>query len=214
MSMFAFVVPGQLLKQAVQIPESPERFVGQIENAASLNHLCVFLTGAAPFPEGWGCTIHLGLPGKDWQLIGSLSNHKPSAIFRLRGTFVASGQSAAAFATAGLANSDNVATIGIMCEPLEQVEAQVGAAGAGSKVADVTESASQAVVLASNGVASNPVLVAQKVATNLMHHVAGFAQPLPNGGGSWIDLNVVEKWYNNFERKLRTGGVGFLLQSD
>lgn len=42
----------------------------------------------------------------------------------------------------------------------------------------------------------------------------GFAQPLPDGSGSWIDLRVVENWYRKLESKLKAGGVGFLLQNE
>lgn len=46
----------------VQLPDSPERFAAQIPDARDLNHISVFLTGQAPFPEGYGCTIHLEAP--------------------------------------------------------------------------------------------------------------------------------------------------------
>lgn len=45
-----------------QLPDAPERFAAQIADAQELNHIAVFLTGQAPFPEGYGCTIHLETP--------------------------------------------------------------------------------------------------------------------------------------------------------
>lgn len=45
-----------------QLPEAPGRFAAQIPDAQELNHVAVFLTGQAPFPEGYGCTIHLEAP--------------------------------------------------------------------------------------------------------------------------------------------------------
>ena len=45
-----------------QLPEAPSRFAAQIPDAQELNHVAVFLTGQAPFPEGYGCTIHLEAP--------------------------------------------------------------------------------------------------------------------------------------------------------
>lgn len=44
------------------MPDTPERFATQISDAQELNHISVFLTGQSPFPEGYGCTIHLETP--------------------------------------------------------------------------------------------------------------------------------------------------------
>lgn len=88
----------------------------------------------------------------------------------------------------------------------------------------------------------DPVRLAQLVGKNLFNAVAGFAQPLPGGqAGQWLPFEAIERWYRSvfstlselvaealtdaeplaksllfreFERKLRTTGVGFLLNSD
>ncbi|GAA5896052.1 hypothetical protein JCM6882_005598 [Rhodosporidiobolus microsporus] len=211
--MFAVVVPGRLVQPVNQLPESPERFAAQMENAQELNHITVFLTGQAPFPEGYGCTIHLDAPGKGWQLIGSLSNAKPSAIFRLRGTFIPSSSNFAS--TFSSSASSTTATLGIFCEPLASVEAQIAALGGSASAANPANST--ALVPAGAGAAGSspdPVVLAQMVGKNLFNALAGFVQPLPDGSGSWIDFRLIERWYSNFERKLKATGVGFLLQQD
>lgn len=66
------------------------------------------------------------------------------------------------------------------------------------------------------------VKLAQLIGKNLFNAVSGFVKPLPtnvngsNGNGSdgWIEFSQVENWFRNFETKLRTRGIGFLLQSD
>ncbi|GAA5893460.1 hypothetical protein JCM8208_000807 [Rhodotorula glutinis] len=209
--MFAVLVPGRLVQPAVQLPDSPERFAVQIPDAHDLNHISVFLTGQAPFPEGYGCTIHLEAPGKGWQLIGGLTNAKPSAIFRLRGTFVAS--SAASTSSFGSSGSSSTATLGISCEPLGAVEAQLAALGQTGAGAAANPALATALVPAKPA-GPDPVQLAALVGKNLFNAVGSFAQPLPNGQGSWIEFGLVEKWYREFERKLRTTGVGFLLRSD
>lgn len=58
-----------------------------LEDAATLNHIVVFLTGQVPFSEGFGGSIYLGWPreegGVSWQLLGFITNNKPSAIFKI-----------------------------------------------------------------------------------------------------------------------------------
>ncbi|GAA5828830.1 hypothetical protein JCM11251_005888 [Rhodosporidiobolus azoricus] len=196
-----------------QIPDSPERFAAQIENAQELNHITVFLTGQAPFPEGYGCTIHLDAPGKGWQLIGSLSNAKPSAIFRLRGTFIPSASTFSS--TFASSSTSTTATLGISCEPLAAVEAQIAALGSSATAANPANSSALVPTRGPGAAGSpDPVILAQMVGKNLFNALAGFVQPLPDGSGSWINFSLIEGWYRNFERKLKTTGVGFLLQQD
>jgi Protein of unknown function (DUF775) len=86
-----------------------------------------------PFPDGYGATVHFFWPGKGFQLLGMLSNEKPSAIFRLRGTFSsASAQSSDAqtvFSQQGVdqQGSDVTAILGLSIEPLAQIQAQLPA---------------------------------------------------------------------------------------
>ncbi|GAA5939312.1 Opi10p [Sporobolomyces koalae] len=221
--MFAFVVPGRLVQQTVQDPAAPERFLAQVDNAQELNHITVFLTGQAPFPEGYGATVHLEIPGKGFQLIGGLSNEKPSAIFRLRGTFLPASASTTFTATNSTTTSTTTATLGILCEPLAAVAAHLAALPSAS---NSNSTSSTALVPTSNGgpgANANPVQLAQLVGKNLFNAVAGFVKPLPEAqqsalsgagaGGGWIEFGEIERWYRNFERKLKmAGNIGFLLQ--
>lgn len=47
----------------------------------------VFLTGQVPFTDGFGGSIYFGWPtdegGVSWQLLGFITNEKPSAIFKI-----------------------------------------------------------------------------------------------------------------------------------
>ncbi|GAA5991685.1 hypothetical protein JCM5350_007317 [Sporobolomyces pararoseus] len=213
--MFAFVVPGRLVQQTVQDPSSPERFSAQIDKVEELNHITVFLTGQAPFPEGYGATVHLEIPGKGFQLIGGLSNEKPSAIFRLRGTTIPS-TTTAQFSSTG---STTTTTLGILCEPLPSIANQLLTLPSTSS--STSTSTSTALVPTTTG--ANPssingeqaVKLAQLIAKNLFNAISGFVKPLPNvPGDGWIEFGLVEGWYRNFENKLRTRGIGFLQQSD
>ena len=178
----------------------------------------------------------------------SLTNAKPSAIFRLRGTFIPSAASSTAFGStptaAGGGGGSSTATLGILCEPLESVEAQLAALGQSAAAVAANPATSTALVITggSSTASPDPVRLAQLVGKNLFNAVAGFAQPLPGGqAGQWLPFEAIERWYRSvfstlselvaealtdaepsaksllfreFERKLRTTGVGFLLNSD
>lgn len=73
----------------------------------------MLLMNIDPFPEGFGATVFFSWPGKDFQLLGGLSNTKPSAIFKLAGNQQALGM------------NNVVANLGISVEPLQAVEAQM-----------------------------------------------------------------------------------------
>lgn len=62
-------------------------FFLSVEDVQSINHVVVFLTGQVPFTEGFGGSIYFGWPteesGISWQLLGFITNDKPSAIFKI-----------------------------------------------------------------------------------------------------------------------------------
>ncbi|KAI0299403.1 DUF775-domain-containing protein [Multifurca ochricompacta] len=188
--MFGCCVAGRLLQTNLQqIDETKAAF--ELPAAESINHVCVFLLGTVPFPDGYGATVHFFWPGKGFQLLGMLSNEKPSAIFRLRGNFVSqSSSSQAAFSNpAQPATGTGVtAVLGLSIEPLSQILEQVSTLS--SSVSKPTPSSSDATILA------------EKVAK----HLKG-ASLSPD---SMIPMSVIAKWYDSFLSKARVGGIGFL----
>lgn len=128
----------------------------------------------------------------------SLSNAKPSAIFRLRGTFIPSAN-ATSFKHPSLAAAAAPATtahLGFSCEPVAAVEAQVAALGSTAAVAN--PASSSALVVSGSQASVDPLTLAQRVGKNLVSYVGGFAQAvtLPDGTTKYaLDLSVVEKWY-------------------
>ena len=131
-------------------------------------------------------------------LFVSLSNAKPSAIFRLRGTInpstTVSPFASYAPAANSLGTSNLVANLGISIEPLEAVEAQVNALAASS-------SSTQLVV---HKPALDPVELAARIAQNLFNFVSS---------GVELPGDLLRKWLEIFQGKLKTRGVAF-LQSD
>lgn len=63
------------------------QFITTILDADNINHIVVFLTGAVGFPEGTAGQVFFSWPDPNappnWQLLGYISNAKPSAIFKI-----------------------------------------------------------------------------------------------------------------------------------
>lgn len=127
----------------------------------------------------------------------SLTNAKPSSIFRLRNTFIPSAPSFSSTTFGSpAASTSSTATLGILCEPLESVEAQLAALGQSAAAVAANPATSTAVVRAGSSTAPDPVRLAQLVGKNLFNAVAGFAQPLPGGqAGQWLPFEAIERWY-------------------
>jgi protein Hikeshi len=67
--MFGLCVAGRLVNTDVTIIDE-QRAYFSVPNASQMNHICVFLLGTTPFPDGYGATVHLHWPGKGFQLLG------------------------------------------------------------------------------------------------------------------------------------------------
>ncbi|KAF9269504.1 DUF775-domain-containing protein [Marasmius fiardii PR-910] len=201
--MFGCCVAGRLLQTNLQqVDETHALF--ELTDASTINHVCVFLLGTAPFPDGYGATVHFHWPGRGFQLLGMLSNDKPSAIFRLRGTFSSSTSYRAfdAMDTSTQANStDVVAMLGISIETLQQIQPQIDALH--SSVSTV----------AKPSLSQNPTLLAEKIVRHLFNYISGFSGGVP-GNQMSIPMSVIAKWYENFATKIKTTGVGFLEREE
>lgn len=145
-----------------------------------------------------------------------LSNEKPSAIFRLRGTFTPSNPNTtitAAFSTTSNGQTifqqqqqsqDVTAVLGLSIEPLSQIAAQV-------------QSLPSSLVKPGLDLTRDPTLLAEKIVKHLFNYISGF-----NGGGgsgmmspqAMIPMGVIAKWYENFLNKVKAGGVGFLERDE
>lgn len=126
----------------------------------------------------------------DWQLLGSISNVKPSAIFRIsHSKRVENGSHVNSFALREDIPGKFTAKIGISIEPIEIVEQQ--------NISLQSKSLSNPSVSAEFG---------KKMLLNLFEYVSSFAVPyselVDKATNSYIPFNVLENWYRNFERKL------------
>lgn len=66
-----------------------DKFVFNLPDCENVNHVVVFMLGTVPFPAGMGGAVYFSFPdpavGQVWQLLGFITNDKPSAIFKISG---------------------------------------------------------------------------------------------------------------------------------
>ncbi|EIM20261.1 UPF0220-domain-containing protein [Wallemia mellicola CBS 633.66] len=163
-------------------------FTFTLSKPEELNHVVIFLTGQIAFPEGIGATVHFLFPGyeKGWQLLGKLSNDKPSAIFRLRGSAIPSKLSSNTLNTVN--NNNTQAIIGISVEPINQVDSQTMALTPTNTISAKSNESQE---------------VAKRILENLFEFLSGFAHVGPE---TLIPLSTLQQWYNKVLTKLQNGG--------
>jgi protein Hikeshi len=128
-----------------------------------------------------------------------LSNEKPSAIFRVKGTFGTTQSSEISTSQELFLVSSQVAgttaQLGIAIESIDAVMQQVSGMPAPNKPV------------------SDPVTLAERVGKHLMNYLSSFGETGP-GGQIYVPLSAVGKWYESFVAKVRGSGIGFLERQD
>ncbi|KAK2460871.1 hypothetical protein APHAL10511_007341 [Amanita phalloides] len=184
--MFACVVAGRMIQTDLhQVDETHAYF--ELPNASSINHITVFLLGTIAFPNG-------------------LSNEKPSAIFRLRGTFsasVASTPTASQFSSVGpqhIPSQDATAILGLAIEPLVQIQQAIPTTIVKAAAPDPMK---------------DSAILAERVVKHLFNYLNSFiGDSRVAGVDIAVPMSVLAKWYENFLTKLKTTGTGFLERDE
>ena len=204
-NMFGFIASGQLVRVDAQQVDA-NKFVFLVPDAGSIGHMVVFLTGAMPFGPGFAATVHFGWPkdgAMSWQLLGALSNEKPSAIFRVSGVKSSSGGGSTydgdvmmdgEGATSNFVSpspATAVAQIGISIEPEAVVQEQMRekAAGAASKQLTRVGASEEAEVMT----------IARKLLQHFYNYVSSFMGPNTDAAA----MRIMQDWYNTVERKVK-----------
>ncbi|BEI82324.1 hypothetical protein CcaverHIS002_0301920 [Cutaneotrichosporon cavernicola] len=192
--MFGAIVAGRLVQTNLQRIDDTH-FVFTLERPYDINHLTVFLTGEMPFPDGYGATVHFAWPGGEYFLLGTLTNARPSAIYKVRGHLppgVAPGTVANAPAQLGI----EVATLGAVETAAQASAVQTGKGREVAQRVDVS-------------------LVAQKIVKNLFNYLHSFGGDVKLTPDTPIPLSVFQRWYDNFNRKITNdSGAAFLDRED
>jgi len=80
--MFGLLMSGRLVDTNFRAVDS-SHVVIDVPGVDAANHLVVFLTGQQAFPEGVGGAVYLCWGSHEWQFLGTITNTKPSAIFKI-----------------------------------------------------------------------------------------------------------------------------------
>lgn len=189
--MFGCLVAGRLVQtDAVQI--ASDKFVFNLSDYENVNHVVVFMLGTVPFPAGMGGAVYFSFPdpssgGLVWQLLGFITNDKPSAIFKISGLKAGVG-GAHPFGMMSSPPSPSAAQVGVSVEALEQLAQQIPVSSAAVSTVD------------------SFLQFTQKMLDNLYNFASSFAvtqaQMTPNPSETFIPSSSIRKWYENFQRRL------------
>ncbi|EUB64640.1 hypothetical protein EGR_00590 [Echinococcus granulosus] len=189
--MFAALLTGQIV-QSNFCEVSPGRLLLDLPPLGKSNHIVVFLTGQAPFPEGYGAGVHFGLVENglaNWSYLGYLSNDRPSAIFKVSGLKPnALKQVVNPFQNISSLPTGNMVTaqVGISLEPLVELAGQTSAIENSSTSAGVDDE----------------MRFTQFAAENLFHFAAGCAKELPGTSEVYVPISAIKRWFETIRRKL------------
>ncbi|XP_058470680.1 protein Hikeshi [Solea solea] len=196
--MFGCVVAGRLVQTDV-VQVASDKFLFNLPDYENVKHVVVFMLGTVPFPAGMGGAVYFSFPdpcggggggGPVWQLLGFITNDKPSAIFKISGLKAVEGGPGPAplFGTSGSSVSSSVAQLGVSVEPLEQLAQQIPVSSSAVSTVD------------------SFVQFTQKMLDSLYNFTASFAvtqaQMTPNQSETFIPSSCVLRWYENFQRRM------------
>ncbi|KAI8325409.1 DUF775-domain-containing protein [Martensiomyces pterosporus] len=188
--MFGCIVAGRLVQTNLRQVDV-NKYVFELPDAHAINHIVVFLLGTVPFEPGYAATVHLQWPNKSWQLLGMLSNDKPSSIFRLKSTL--SPDEAANM-------PGTSAELGISIEPVQAVEQAI------MQLHHQQQQPGGGI-----GASAPNALFAERTLQGLFDYAMSFATRADAsmgvlGSGASVQVLPVkafEDWYNSFLRKLQ-----------
>lgn len=164
---------------------------------------CSFFLARQRLPIARNVSAHSPFPHPTLDASPRLSNEKPSAIFRVRGTFGASGdyagsqrftqsfqqQQTQAIIPGSTASENVTALLGIAIEPVDSVISQVSTlSSSGKSVPD-------------------PTVLAERIARHLLNFTSSF-------GTTSIPQRAIEQWYESFRGKVLAMGTSFLERAD
>lgn len=188
--MFGVIVSGRLVQtDGQQIGENQVLF--NIQEADNINHVVVFMTGQTPFPDGLGGAVYFSWPsavGQTWQLLGHITNEKPSAIFRITKLKTdAAGAGDPSHPFGSMTFETHLAQIGISVEPLTQLAQQTPDTFANTSNVE-------------------PFLeFGRKMLESFFNFASSYtitqAQMTPNPNETYVPISPLQNWFTNFQRR-------------
>lgn len=207
--MFGAVCSGRPVQLALQV--EPTKYVLTIENAATINHVAVFLLPQTEFTDpNFTALVYFQLPNSaDFRLLGGLNPVKPSAIFKLNNT---TGLSTSYLADDDAMNDADAAVsanstinIGISIEPTPQAEQLLLAEKQKNSSALVSRSNTPKVAPKAPLDIAN---LANRIVKHAYNYLSGFVDPAGK-----VPMKAFDAWWDKFKTRLQTN-PNFLEELD
>uniref|UniRef100_A0AC35TFY7 DUF775 domain-containing protein n=1 Tax=Rhabditophanes sp. KR3021 TaxID=114890 RepID=A0AC35TFY7_9BILA len=197
-NVFASMVIGRAVNTGFEMV-SPMNFVCNIQDTNEISYIVVFLTGAEPFPAGFGGSIYMrwsnaASADPAWHYLGAITNEKPSAMFKVSNLNEATPTYTGFFGAAQTGTQVSLMThnscqIGLQVESIPEVD---------GRVADK-------VVKPSN--TSEMTEFCKKMISNAYNYCQSFITTIPDGAGSNVEVipaKVFEQWFVKYETRLNS----------
>ncbi|KAI9345208.1 hypothetical protein BDR26DRAFT_932298 [Obelidium mucronatum] len=217
-TMFGCIVAGRLVQTNLQQVDQ-SKYVFELHDATSINHIVVFLLGTTPFPQGYGATVHFL-----WYVYYRTKNRQ--AVFKLGQKQSSSSGSAGDSMMEDsnpnlLAHEPTItASLGISIEPLESCMRAVEAA---KTHIDSAMGGSEMALSTTKSIGSDPHVIGSKLMESLYNYCSSFATNLPPGGNAlfgrdwnttFVPLKAIQDWYQNLQRKFKIDPSGSFLKNN
>nr|CAD2159585.1 unnamed protein product [Meloidogyne enterolobii] len=201
MSVFGLIIAGRMVQTDFTALKEMEYMI-EIQDAESINHLVIFLTGLSPLPVNYGGSIYMSwtpIGGeRQWNYLGFISNEKPSALFKI-GQLTKHTQQQnpqnfsfnASNINTNIFNNSAVhsALIGVKVEPMIEILRR-----------NENEETSTSEQL------SSLALFPEKMLRNFVNFMHSFAVSFPKPNTTqyeeYVPAKSVTEWYTNFKRRL------------
>lgn len=193
--MFGVICAGRRVQPPQQI--EPTKFMLSVANASNIHHIVVFLLPDANLDPNVAASVYFQLPGKEFRLLGAISNDKPSAIFKINNN--AMKQHTGVYDLDAMVDVDDntvdpeyVINIGISLEPMRAVEEAMAAQ---------KQAATPTPTRNDNPPPVNTQAIAQ-VATKIYQHAYNYMSGFTSADGK-IPLKAFDDWWNKFKSRLQ-----------
>ncbi|EGG00741.1 uncharacterized protein MELLADRAFT_111625 [Melampsora larici-populina 98AG31] len=198
--MFACIIPSRPIQtQSTAIP--PDKIIFEFEEASLINHLVVFLTGAIPFPEGYGASVHFLFPNQsEWKLLGMLSEEKPSAIFKLKGNQRSNfNHQLTSTSNSSIPQDHTKASLGFQILPLEQLQTECQSLP--NQLIKLSSLSTSNGWIHQTGLNSDSIELIKSLGLSIFNYLASFSTTIPGINGQWINFVHLEKWWKTFQNQ-------------
>lgn len=188
----------------VQMAEQVDtnKYAITIENGAKISHVAIFLLPNVDLDAQFQALIYFQLPNQDFKLFGSISQMKPSAIFKLNNSGSNSSQILDDIDMDGDSGKifdplDNI-TVGISIEPVIEAERQLRELKE-SQLANPNNT--QLAVVHQPGIPSDPTTTAL-LAGKIVKHAYNYLTEFIDDEGK-VSIKFFDSWWDKFKTRLQ-----------